>query len=105
MDAFAINKILQNQIKPGLEFKAPVIREIRPVSLNSDLIPDILPSKTNQSQSSFPWEELVILSGVAILIIIIINEIQKRQNYNIFSISRQDQQSNSNRNSKKIMPQ
>ena len=92
MDAFEINKILQAQIKTEHEFKAPVLQKIKPINIYSDLIPDILTTKVNQSQSSFPWAEMVLLVGFAVLIIMVIIEIPKSQNYHNF-IKRKDQHS------------
>lgn len=93
MDAFELHNILHAQNKTGQEFKAPEIRKIKPVSVSPNLIPDILPAQVNQSQSSIPWEEVVILGGVTILIIILIIEIQKSQNYNSFTRRRKHQHS------------
>jgi hypothetical protein len=93
MDAFELNEFIQAQIKTGQEFKVPVIREIKPVSVSPDLIPDNLTTKVNQNQSSFPWAEVVILGGVTVLIIIIIIKIRESQNYNSFTRKRKNQQS------------
>ena len=81
MDAFDINKILQEQFKPRQEFKTPLIQKINPVMVSPDFVPDIHTIKVIPSQSSFPWDEVVILSGAVILIIILINEVRKNQRY------------------------
>lgn len=90
MNAFEINKILHEQIKPRHEFKTPLIRKINPVSLSPDIVPDIQTNKVIPSQSSFPWEEVVILGGAVILIIILINEFRKNQIINRNKESRND---------------
>ena len=92
MDAFELHKFLHSQINPGQEFKTPVARKVKPVSLSPNIIPDIPSAQVTQSQSSFPWDEVIIMCGVVVLIIIVINEIQKSQNYNSFT-RRKDQHS------------
>ena len=91
MDAFDINKILQEQFKPRQEFKTPLIRKINPVTISSDIVPDIHTNKVIPRQSSFPWEEVVILGGAIILTLIIINEIRKNQYYNSITKRNDDQ--------------
>lgn len=93
MNALELHKLIHEGVKTDHTVNAPEIRKIKPVSMSPNLIQDIIPAQVNQSQSSFPWEELVILSGVTILLIIIINEIRKSQNYNRYASKRKDQHS------------
>jgi hypothetical protein len=93
MDAFEINKIIQHQIRTVQELKIPLIQENKPLSVSPKLINDTLCINIDQSQSTFPWDEVIILCGVAVLIIIVINEIQKSQNYNSFTRRRKVQHS------------
>jgi hypothetical protein len=93
MDAFELNNFLHAQINPRLEIKAPEILKIKNVKLNPYLKPNILSTEINQSQSSFPWIEVIILGGVIILTFIFIDEILKRQNYNNIVKKKDDQRS------------
>jgi hypothetical protein len=90
MDAFELNNFLHAQFNPGQEIKAPEILKIKHVKVNPDLKPDILSTEINQSQSSFPWVEVIIYGGVIILTFIIINEIRKRQNYDKIAKGKDD---------------
>ena len=85
MDAFELHKFLHSQISSGQEIKSPEIRKVESVRVSLNLNPDISPAQVTQSQSSFPWDEVIIRCGAAVLIIIVINEIQKNQNYNSFT--------------------
>jgi|WetSurMetagenome_2_1015567.scaffolds.fasta_scaffold1625522_1 hypothetical protein len=93
MDAFEIDKILHAKIKPGQEFKAPITQKIESVNLRPNLIPEIITTNFNISQSSFPWAEMVLLGGVTILIITIIIEFPKSKNYHSFIGRRKNQHS------------
>lgn len=81
MDAFELNDFIQAQIKTGQEFKAPVIRKIKPVCVSPNLITDTLSAQVNQSQSSFPLIKWMLIGGAIILVIYLISKIPKSENH------------------------
>jgi hypothetical protein len=90
MDAFELHKFLHSQISSGQEIKSPLIRKVESVRVIPNLNSDIPSAQVTQSQSSFPWDEVIIWCVAAVLLIIVMNEIQKSQNYNNFTRRRED---------------
>lgn len=81
MDAFELNDFIQAQIKTGQEFKAPVIRKIKPVSVSPKFNLDTLPDQANQSQNSSTSIKWILLTGAILVGIYLIYKIPKSENY------------------------
>lgn len=81
MDAFEIAKVLQAQIRIGQEFKAPVIRKIKPVSVSPKFNLDTHPDQANQSQNSSTSIKWILLTGAILVGIYLIYKIPKSENY------------------------
>ncbi len=81
MNALEFHKLIHQQIKTVQPVKAPEILKINSIPASTDLNPDPLTLNVNQSQSSFPWINWLLIGCVIILGVFLISKIPKVEHY------------------------
>ena len=96
MDAFELNKIFQTKIETGQSVKDLGRKKNYSMPAEPDLIPNSNDFTINQSQSTFPWIELILGGVVIIIIVCLIVQIPDGRNFLSHSVKNSERQEENN---------